>query len=393
MVEDKFPPWPFYDKDELSAVQNVLLSNKVNYWTGTECNSFEKEFARWSGSKYAVALGNGTLALDSALRALEIGNKDEVIVTSRTYIASASSIVNVGATPIFADVNLNSQNIDIHSVSEKISKRTKAIICVHLAGWPCEMDELMNLAKKQGLYVIEDCSQAHGAKYKKISVGSIGDIGCWSFCQDKIISTGGEGGMITTNNKLLWQKIWSYKDHGKDYNLTHKENKNLGFRWLHESFGSNYRMTEIQAAIGRIQLRKIQVWQKKRLENAKSIWEFAKNIEGLRVPDIPEYIEHACYRCYIFLEPEKLKKGWDRDKILEKISALGIPCFSGSCSEVYLERAFINSGLGPKNRLINAKYLGETSIAFLTHPTLRQKDIVKTKNAIGIIMKEAVNIE
>ena len=257
MLNTKFSSWPSYTLEEADAVHDVVLSNKVNYWTGNECRDFEKEFSIWSDAKYAVALGNGTLALDVALKVLKVGNGDEVIVTSRTFIASISSIVNSGSTPIFADVDLSSQNITPDSIRSVITDKTKAIICVHLAGWPCDMNEIMTIANEHDLYVIEDCAQAHGAKYKGKPVGSIGHIGCWSFCQDKIMTTGGEGGMVTTNDESLWRKMWAYKDHGKSYEAVYEREHPEGFRWLHESFGTNWRMTEMQAAIGRIQLKRM----------------------------------------------------------------------------------------------------------------------------------------
>ena len=217
MTSNQFSSWPSYTLEEADAVKDILLSNKVNYWTGEVCRKFEKEFATWSETKYAVAMGNGTLALDAALKALDIGYGDDVIVTSRTYIASISSIVNCGARPVFADVDLSSQNIMPTSIRSVITKNTKAIICVHLAGWPCDMDEIMNIASQHSCFVIEDCAQAHGARYKGKKIGSIGHIGCWSFCQDKIMTTGGEGGMVTTQNDNLWRKMWAYKDHGKSF--------------------------------------------------------------------------------------------------------------------------------------------------------------------------------
>ena len=238
MLNTKFSPWPMFDDEEADAVRNVLLSNRVNYWTGGECKKFEKEFAEFSGSKYAVALGNGTLALDLAFRALNIVDGDEVIVTSRTFIASVSAIVNAGAVPVFADVDLSSQNTTPETILSVITDKTKAIVCVHLAGWPCEMDGIMDLSNELELFVIEDCAQAHGAKYKGTPVGSIGHIGCWSFCQDKIMTTGGEGGMVTTNDEFLWRKMWAYKDHGKSYEAVYERDHTEGFRWLHESFGS-----------------------------------------------------------------------------------------------------------------------------------------------------------
>jgi len=385
-----FSPWPSYSAEETNAVYEILISNKVNYWTGGECRKFEKEFAIWSESNYAVALGNGTLALDVAFKALNIGDGDEVIVTSRTFIASISSIVNSGATPIFADVDPSSQNITPDSIRSVITDKTKAVLCVHLAGWPCDMDEIMAIANENDLYVIEDCAQAHGAEYKSKPVGSIGHIGCWSFCQDKIMTTGGEGGMVTTNDESLWRKMWAYKDHGKSYEAVYEREHPKGFRWLHESFGTNWRMTEMQAAIGRIQLKRMPDWHKKRLNNASSIWNTAKSCKGLKVPTIPDYIEHAAYKCYVFVELDRLKVDWNRDRIIQEINALGVPCYSGSCSEVYLERAFDGTGFRPKERLPNAKELGETSLMFLVHPTLTKDEIQQTCDAITSVMKSAI---
>ena len=373
-MSNQFSPWPSFTQEEADAVQDVLLSNKVNYWTGNECRKFEKEFSEFSGSKYAVALANGTLALDGALKALGVGDGDEVVVTSRTFIASISSIVNCGATPIFVDVDLSSQNITPNAIRSVITDKTRAIVCVHLVGWPCEMDEIMTIANEHDLYVIEDCAQAHGAKYKGKPIGSIGHIGCWSFCQDKIMTTGGEGGMVTTDDESLWRKIWEYKDHGKCYEAVYERDHSEGFRWLHESFGSNWRMTEMQATIGRIQLKRMPDWHQKRLSNANSIWNAAKQCKGLRVPSIPSYIEHAAYKCYVFV-----KGGIElRNKMMMEINKKGVPCYSGSCSEVYLERAFDNTGFRPKQRLPVAKELGETSLMFLVHPTLTKEEIKKT---------------
>jgi dTDP-4-amino-4,6-dideoxygalactose transaminase len=380
MLNTKFSPWPAFTDEEADAVRDVVISNKVNYWTGKECRKFEKEFSAWSESKYAVALGNGTLALDVAFKTLGIDKGDEVIVTPRTFIASISSIVNSGATPIFADVDLSSQNITPEAILSVITDKTKAIICVHLAGWPCDMDEIMAISNEYGLYVIEDCAQAHGAKYKGKSVGSIGHIGCWSFCQDKIMTTGGEGGMVTTNDESLWRKMWAYKDHGKSYEAVYEREhpEGFGFKWLYESFGINGRMTEMQAVIGRIQLKKMPDWHNKRLSNVSKIWNTARQCKGLRVPEIPDYIEHAAYKCYVFV-----KGGVElRDKMIMEINEKGVPCYSGSCSEVYLEKAFDNTGFRPKERLPVAKELGETSLMFLVHPTLTKEEIQKTCDAL-----------
>ena len=383
--------WPSYSQDEIDSVSSVLLSGKVNYWTGENCKNFESEFADYCNVDFAVALMNGSVALEVSLISMGIENGDEVIVTSRTFIASVSAIINIGAIPVFVDVDLDSQNIVPELVLKNITNKTKAIMCVHLSGWPCDMDKIMDLSKDFGLLVIEDCSQAHGAKYKGRAVGSIGDIGCWSFCQDKIISTGGEGGMITTNDHKIWQKVWSYKDHGKSYSAVHKTNHKKGFRWIHHSFGSNYRMTEMQAAIGRIQLTKMKAWHNERLDHSNVIWNYSSNVKGIRTPEIPDYIDHACYKCYIFIEPIYLKSDWNRDRVIDEINALGVICSSGSCSEVYLERAFEQKSFKPINRLQNAKQLGETSLAFLVHPGLSEEYINQTCDAIKLIMSKATN--
>jgi dTDP-4-amino-4,6-dideoxygalactose transaminase len=361
----------------------------VNYWTGDEGRQFEQEFAEWCGVDHAIAVANGTVALDMALKALDIGVGDEVVVTSRTFLASVSSIVNVGATPVFADVSADSQNITRETIEAVLTSKTRAIMCVHMAGWPCEMDEIMALAEAHDLKVIEDCAQAHGATYKGKPVGSIGHAGCWSFCQDKIMTTGGEGGMVTTNDRELWDMMWSYKDHGKSWNSVYEKKHPPGFSWLHESFGTNYRMTEMQAAIGRIQVKRMPEWSRLRLENAQKIWLAADSLRGLRVPQVPAHIQHAAYKCYVFVEPQQLQAGWNRDRIMDEINSLGVPCYSGSCSEVYLEKAFVDSGFRPQKRLPVAQELGETSLMFLVHPTLTGEEIEKTCQALVDVMGRA----
>ncbi|WAU73466.1 DegT/DnrJ/EryC1/StrS family aminotransferase [Acinetobacter sp. TR11] len=387
MLNTAFEPWPSFTEKEADAVKNILLSNKVNYWTGQECREFEKEFASFSGTKYAVALANGTVALDVALKALQIGVGDDVIVTSRTFLASASSIVTAGANPIFADVELDSQNISRQTIEAVLTPNTKAIICVHLAGWMCDMDPIMQLAAEKGLYVIEDCAQAHGAKYKGKPAGSIGHIAAWSFCQDKIMTTGGEGGMVTTNDESLWKKMWSYKDHGKSYDSVYNKQHPPGFRWLHDSFGTNWRMMEMQAVIGRIQLTYMADWTKNRIENADKILKaFADSIYFTVNRPTDDYL-HAQYKCYVQVNINALPSGWSRDRIMQFINAEGVPCYSGSCSEVYLEHAFDNTNWRPKERLKNAQQLGETSLMFLVHPTLSEDNIKKTVDAIEKLKK------
>ena len=389
MLNTPFSPWPSFSQEEADRVSQVLLSNRVNYWTGTECREFEKEFAAWAGCDHAIALGNGTLALDIALKALDVGEGDEVITTSRTFLASASSIVTSGASPVFADVDLNSQNITVQSIEAVLTERTKAVIVVHLAGMPAEMDAIMALSEKHGFKVIEDCAQAHGAKYKGRSVGSIGLIGAWSFCQDKIMTTAGEGGMVTTRDKELWSFMWSYKDHGKSYDAIYHREHSPGFRWLHESFGTNWRMTEMQAAVGRIQLTRMSGWTTKRQLNGQLIDNAVSDLNIVRTINVPDYIEHGEYKHYLFVQPENLKDGWSRDKIIDAIVEQGVPAYQGSCSEVYLEKAFDNTPWRPKERLKNAVELGETSLMFLVHPTLLDSEIEKTCEVIRIVLLQA----
>lgn len=385
----KINPWPSFTEEEASAIQRVLLSNKVNYWTGTEGREFEKEFADFADSQYAIAVSNGTTALDLAFNALGLGKSDEVIVTSRTFIASISSIVNAGATPVFADVDRNTQNISPETIISVITEKTKAIVCVHLAGWPCEMEEIMAIANEYGLKVIEDCAQAHGARYKGRSVGSIGHIGAWSFCQDKIMSTGGEGGMVTTNDKDLWNRMWSFKDHGKSYDAVYNMDHPPGFRWLHESFGTNWRLTEMQSAIGRIQLAKMSEWTHLRGVLAEKLVSVLCNFSGVRVPVVPEDIKHANYKLYVFVEPTSLNEGWSRDRIIEALNSNGVPVMQGSCSEVYLEKAFEGKSFKPVERLPVARELGETSLMFLVHPTISMEQMDKVCECVSDVMSLA----
>lgn len=389
MLNTPFPPWPSFTVEEADAARDVILSNRVNYWTGQECREFEREFAAWAGTRHAIALANGTVALDLALQGLGIGAGDDVIVTSRTFLASASCIVNAGAVPVFADIDSDSQNITADTIRAVLTSRTRAVICVHLAGWPCDMDPIMDLARERNLFVIEDCAQAHGARYKGRPVGSIGHVGAWSFCQDKIMTTGGEGGMVTTDDTDLWKRMWAYKDHGKSWDAVYERQHPPGYRWLHESFGTNWRMIEVQAAIGRIQLRHMADWQATRLRHARRIWDCARALPGLRVPDVPDSIDHAAYKCYVFLDRDALAPGWTRERIMQAIADQGVPVYSGSCSEIYLEKAFDGTTFRPAQRLPVARVLGDTSLMFLVHPTLQDEHIDRTCEALSVVMAQA----
>jgi len=380
MLNGPFSPWPSFSDEEAQAVSQVLKSNKVNYWTGTIGREFEKDFARFAGTKHAIALANGTLALDLALQGLGIGSayggsaSDEVIVTPRSFIASASSVVNAGARPVFADVDADSQNITPATVEPLLTANTKAIICVHLAGWPCDMEGFRALAQPRGIKLIEDCAQAHGAQLNGVPVGGLGDVAAWSFCQDKIMTTGGEGGMLTCNDETMWRRMWAFKDHGKSWEAVYEREHKPGFRWLHESIGTNWRLTEMQSAIGRIQLGRMEAWQAARRRNASAILNAARSNPIFRVPDVPNSATHAWYKAYVFVNGDAAL----RDRIMAEINAAGVPCFSGACSEIYREKAF---GAGHATLPVTQE-LGDTSLMFLVHPTLSDAEVATT---VGVI--------
>lgn len=386
----KLAQWPSFSPEEAQAASDIIASNKVNYWTGQVGREFEREFADWIHVDHAVALANGTLALDLAIKALGIGVGDEVIVTPRTFIASISSVVTAGAEPVFADVDLDSGNISERTIAEVITDKTKAVIPVHLAGWPCDMGAITALASNHDLYVIEDCAQAHGAKIGEQHVGSFGDVGAWSFCQDKIMTTGGEGGMVATKDPELWDKMWSYKDHGKNWDAVYNRKHEPGFRWVHESFGTNWRMLEVQAALGRIQLKRMREWSALRTRNAEAIQRaLAPFVDSIRVPVPCAGMTHAYYRQYGYVIDAGLKEGWSRDRLVAEIVAEGFPAFQGSCSEVYLEKAFDDTPWRPQHRLPVARELGETSIMFLTHPSITEEQLSAYCTAIAKVFEKA----
>lgn len=409
MLNTKFSPWPSFTTEEAEAVSRVLLSNRVNQWTGEECKLFEKEFAAWSGTKFAIALANGTLALDLALHGLGVGSvnggraDDEVIVTPRSFIASVSCVVNAGAIPVFADVDRETGNLSAETIRPHVSPRTRAVIPVHLAGLPCDMDPIMELSAQRNFKVIEDCAQAHGALYKGRSVGSIGHVNAWSFCQDKIITTGGEGGMVTCNDEAVWARMWSFKDHGKSFDAVYNREHPPGFRWLHESIGTNWRMLEMQAVIGRIQLKRMDRWQAERQNHAQSLAQAAEpftgsngvaRLQSTRCTSCPgcgdgAACRHANYRFYFHVRPENIAPGWSRDRMIHELVAKGVPAYQGSCSEIYREKAFEGTASRPLQSLPAAKELGETSIMMLTHPTLTPDEISLSKAALAQVLGAA----
>ena len=384
-----FGPWPTFDPDEIEAASTVLRSGKVNYWTGNEGRLFEEEFASAIGVKRAIALTNGTVALEAAFEALGIGKGDEVILSPRTFLASASAIVRCGAIPVFADVDRRSGNLDVAATEAAITPRTRAILAIHLAGWPCDLPGLSALAQSCGIALVEDCAQAHGAAFDGRSVGSWGRVSAWSFCQDKIMTTAGEGGMVTTDDEALWSTMWSLKDHGKSYDAVYNREHQPGFRWLHESFGTNWRLTEVQSAIGRIQLRKLSEWHRLRTQAAERLLESFEGLPALRCERPAAWERHAYYKFYAYLRPEALKSGWSRDRVMGETVRQDVPCFSGSCSEIYLEKAFEGTGIVPPNRLAIAQELGETSLMFLVHPTLDDRAIQRTIDVVSRVVRRA----
>jgi dTDP-4-amino-4,6-dideoxygalactose transaminase len=385
-----FAAWPHFDEEIVEAVSDVLRSGKVNYWSGPHGRKFEEEFATAVQTEHAVVVANGTVALELAMAGLRIGAGDEVIVPSRTFVASASAVVMRGATPVVCDIDEVTQNLTAETIRPCLTSRTKAIIAVHLAGWPCDMDPITALAKEKGLKVIEDCAQAHGATYKGRPVGGIGDVGCFSFCQDKILTTGGEGGMVVTNSHYLWQRCWSFKDHGKDWDAVYNTPSQNVFKFVHEDFGTNWRMTEMQSAIGRIILQRLPGWVEQRRANAACLTHGLSQIDGVTVHSPAEDVGHSFYKFYAFLDCSKFQSEWTRDKVVRALQAEGIPCGSGSCGEIYLEKAFGRHGFGPTKPLPVARRLGETSLMFVVHPTLGKQDMEETCQAVSKVLRKAM---
>jgi dTDP-4-amino-4,6-dideoxygalactose transaminase len=301
-------------------------------------------------------------------------------------VASAFCVSLLGATPVFAEIDRDSGNITADTIEAVLTERTKAIIPVHLAGWPADMPAIMDLAQRHGLKVIEDCAQAHGAEIGGRSVGSFGDAAAFSFCQDKIISTAGEGGFTSFQDPELWEWAWSYKDHGKSWKKVASPPARPGFRWLHDSVGTNWRLTGPQAAVGLAQLAKLDSWRDRRTHNA-AIWSTAlSGVAGLRVPLPAEGLTHAFYKLYAYVDgrddAERL-----RDEILRRAVEAGLRVFSGSCSEIYREAAFSSM---EHSRLTTARELGETSLMFEVHPTLDSDSLVRRAELFASIAADVL---
>ena len=384
--------WPFFDEEQIEAVTKILLSGKVNAFTGSQTKIFEEKYSKFFGSKYSIAVSNGTVALATAYNALNLKAGDEFITTPRTFIATSSAGLILGAKPVFADVDKNSGCITASTIEPLINKKTKAISVVHLGGWPADMPKIVSLAKEYNIPIIEDCSQAHGATINKQHVGTFGDIATWSFCNDKIITTGGEGGMITTSNPLHYEFIRSYKDHGKNLSLLEEDYKgptSFEFKWLHENIGTNFRLTEMQSALGIIQLKRLPDWIKIRRRNAEILIDSLQDLENIRIPTPPSNYQSAWYKFYCYINKNALLSDWNRGRILQEINAKGFPAFSGSCSEIYLEKCFLKSSFGPYKRLPIAKELGEQSLMFLIHPTISSEQMNNYASCIKSVLNMA----
>ena len=382
-------PWPHYEEDEIEAVGAVLRSGRVNCRTGEEGKAFEREYAEACGIAHALTVANGTAALELALEALDIGEGDEVIVPARTFIATASAVVRCGAVPVVADIDPISQNLDAASVEAALSDRTRAIVPVHLAGWPADMDALLAVARASDLAVIEDCAQAHGALYKGKPVGTLGDIGCFSFCQDKIISTGGEGGLAMTNDPALYRRMWSLRDHGWNYERAHADDPTPGFRWLVDTFATNWRMTEPQSAIGRIQLRKLDDWVNRRRANAAVMTSAIAALSAVIETTPPDTVRHSYYKYYVLLNPDGLADNWTRDRIVAELSERGVPARVGACPDIAKENAFANAGINTATPRFNAGKIADYTVMLPVHPTLTDGNVAFMAGELEVVMKMA----
>lgn len=382
--------WPNFSDDLISKVVKVIKSGKINYTSGLYGKKFEKNFSKFIGNKYSIAICNGTAALEVAIKSLKLPNNSEIIVPARSFFSSASSIVNTGNLPVFADVDSLTQNISLEDIKRKINKNTKAIICVHLAGLPCDMQNITNIAKKNNIKIIEDCSQAHGASINNKHVGSFGDVATWSFCNDKIISTLGEGGMISTNNKKIYNYCQTYINHGS---VLLKKNSSEKFIYNKHFFGTNLRITEIQSIAGIEQLKKLKQIQKKREKMSLDYLNiFLKYPKYISCYFPPKHIKSAWYRFYFFIKNNTSNQKQIRFQIIKNLKKDNIKCFTGACPEIYLEKSFKKLKNIKFERMKNCKLLGSTSLALEVNHTLNdfhhQDNLIKIKRNIKKIFKK-----
>ncbi|MHC4795399.1 MAG: DegT/DnrJ/EryC1/StrS family aminotransferase [Planctomycetota bacterium] len=383
-----FPMWPSFQQSTIKKAMEPLKSGKVNYWTGEVGTEFEKQWARWNRAKYAITTTSGTSALHTAVAALGIGPGDEVICPSYSFIASSFCILQAGALPVFADVD-NSHTLDPKDIKSKINRRTKAILVVHLYGIVADMDPIMRIARKHNLYVIEDCAQCFGGIYKGKKAGTIGDVGCFSFCQSKHFTTGGEGGAVITNHDDIHWECKSFRDHGYDVKerlrLLELEAKLM---YIHNRVGFNYRMTEMQSTIGLCELKRLSSWNlPNRRQNGRYLIKALKDHPLVLHPPLDTKARQNAYWWAPFvLDTNKLKVSVKQ--FIAAMNAEGVPTYSVLWPEMYKEEAFIKrNGFGrrkypfndPKARKIDytkvvckkARWLTDRTISLFTHPVYR----------------------
>jgi dTDP-4-amino-4,6-dideoxygalactose transaminase len=350
-----------FDKEEFKAVEDVLKSGILTdkNGMGPKVLEFERAFADYIGVKYAIAVSSGTAALHAALMALDLKPKDEVILPSLTFPAAAEAVVLTGATPVFADINENTYCIDIESIEESITRNTKAIIPVHLYGLPADMDPIMELAESKDIIVIEDAAQAHGALYKGRKAGSIGDIGCFSFYATKNMTTG-EGGIITTNNKEYAEALKTIRNHGEA-----RTNWNI-------RLGHNYRMSEIQAALGIAQLKKLPTFLEKRRDNAKKLTEELNDVNKLILPKEPEGFTHAWNLYTVRVKGVNATK---RNKIVAKLKEKGINVAVYYETPTHLLPFYANIFTDKRKDLDKTEKIAHQIFSLPVHPKISLEDI------------------
>ncbi len=400
--------WPQFSEKAVKSVEKVLRSGKVNYWTGPMGMEFEKKFADWQGSKYAISVATGTAALHVALSALGIGPGDEVIVPSYTFIATSFSVVQSGAIPRFADVNIEDHCISVESAEKLVNKRTKAIIPVHLYGNVCDMDPIMAFAKKHDLYVIEDNAEAFGGSYKGRKTGTIGHMSTCSFCQNKTFTTGGEGGMVTTDDEELAWTARSFRDHGYDVkerlNLLEMEQK---LPYIHNIVGWNYRMTEMQSAIGLAELERMDDWNlPARKRNSYIIIDALKDLPQVKyLPvDTPER-QNGWYTMAVSLDIDNMN--CDIMQFVKAATAEGAPVWKVFWPQCHSEkafqehRAFGKSGFPFESKeytdpqsadyskvdIPNALWHETHTFTCFAYPTFTEDDMHQVANAIVKVIK------
>ena len=387
VYDGSFPGWPQFNPAVYDKVTDILKSGKVNYWTGKVGMEFEKAWAKWLGVGHAISVANGTCALHTALASLGVGPGDEVICTSYSFIASSFCALQAGALPVFVDCGTD-HLINPALIEEAITERTKAIVVVHLYGMVADMDPIMEIARKHNLYVVEDCAQCFGGVYKGKKAGTIGNVGCFSFCQSKHFTTGGEGGMVVTNDEDLAWECRSFRDHGYDVkaklNLLEMEGKQL---YIHRRVGFNFRMTEMQSQIGLCELERFDDWNlKNRIRNGKMLIAQLKDHPLIKYcPVDTEERQNSFWWAPFVIDTDKLKDGIDTKQVIAAIAAEGVPVYSVLWPEMYKEQAYTDrKGFGtvgypfndPRSRNIDytkfnckmANWMTDRTISFFTHP-------------------------